>query len=406
MKILFCGTYTGLSTGYARISHSITNFLCDHHEVFHMAIQAYDDIDRSSNQKITVIKEKGFGYENINNYVQEIKPDVVILYNDLIVCSHYVSQFLASTAPKKEFKLVVYLDITYKGSKYVHHLNKLTDTFVCFNKSWERYLTTCGIPPEKLTTIEHEVRVVNAPSVSESRKAWSLAEEDFVVLNLNRNSYRKLLDITIDAFLQFFKKNNFAPNIKLFLGCKFTKEGWIDVQSVVQMYARLNGYEQEELTFVLNNSILRSPADHMSDEAIRMLYNACDVGINTCGGEGYGLCNVEHQLFGKPQILTRIDTFDELFDAEWCRFLPVKTRIAMSHVIDDPLYGGHVGGTLEIPDAKDAAKAMDFYYKNPEIRTAHGARGRRAFEENRVDMHRSEERRVGKECRSRWSPYH
>ena len=23
-----------------------------------------------------------------------------------------------------------------------------------------------------------------------------------------------------------------------------------------------------------------------------------------------------------------------------------------------------------------------------------------------IDMHRSEERRVGKECRSRWSPYH
>ena len=28
------------------------------------------------------------------------------------------------------------------------------------------------------------------------------------------------------------------------------------------------------------------------------------------------------------------------------------------------------------------------------------------FAEHKKDHHRSEERRVGKECRSRWSPYH
>src|ERR1039457_2281665 len=34
----------------------------------------------------------------------------------------------------------------------------------------------------------------------------------------------------------------------------------------------------------------------------------------------------------------------------------------------------------------------------------HGGDGR--GERKRADPHRSEERRVGKECRSRWSPYH
>ena len=28
------------------------------------------------------------------------------------------------------------------------------------------------------------------------------------------------------------------------------------------------------------------------------------------------------------------------------------------------------------------------------------------YEKNGIDTYRSEERRVGKECRSRWSPYH
>src|SRR3989440_3183320 len=40
----------------------------------------------------------------------------------------------------------------------------------------------------------------------------------------------------------------------------------------------------------------------------------------------------------------------------------------------------------------------------PRVRGVHGRRGRRAPGAQRVP--RSEERRVGKECRSRWSPYH
>src|SRR5258708_37150326 len=32
--------------------------------------------------------------------------------------------------------------------------------------------------------------------------------------------------------------------------------------------------------------------------------------------------------------------------------------------------------------------------------------GLAAYQSNREDFERSEERRVGKECRSRWSPYH
>ena len=30
----------------------------------------------------------------------------------------------------------------------------------------------------------------------------------------------------------------------------------------------------------------------------------------------------------------------------------------------------------------------------------------RAFQNEKIELTRSEERRVGKECRSRWSPYH
>ena len=40
------------------------------------------------------------------------------------------------------------------------------------------------------------------------------------------------------------------------------------------------------------------------------------------------------------------------------------------------------------------------------IRDADVERDQTAFEQMKVILLRSEERRVGKECRSRWSPYH
>src|SRR6266850_6474466 len=46
----------------------------------------------------------------------------------------------------------------------------------------------------------------------------------------------------------------------------------------------------------------------------------------------------------------------------------------------------HLIGSLQTNKARDAARLFDWIQS--------------------VDRHRSEERRVGKECRSRWSPYH
>ena len=76
------------------------------------------------------------------------------------------------------------------------------------------------------------------------------------------------------------------------------------------------------------------------------------------------------------------------------------------------------GGKLYVPGAKDAAPAMkrlveaaraarlvhvasadDHELTDPEISDDPDL-------ESTYPPHRSEERRVGKECRSRWSPYH
>ena len=59
---------------------------------------------------------------------------------------------------------------------------------------------------------------------------------------------------------------------------------------------------------VINSHIYKYPKkNQMSDEMLNCLYNSCDIGINTCVGEGFGLCNLEHASLGKPQINTLLD---------------------------------------------------------------------------------------------------
>src|SRR2546430_1202673 len=55
----------------------------------------------------------------------------------------------------------------------------------------------------------------------------------------------------------------------------------------------------------------------------------------------------------------------------------------------------------------DAGKERDRVFNAQSIRRIDGGTGRKqiALEQNLL-LRRSEERRVGKECRSRWSPYH
>jgi hypothetical protein len=49
---------------------------------------------------------------------------------------------------------------------------------------------------------------------------------------------------------------------------------------------------------------------------INVLYNVCDVGMNTCIGEGFGLCNMEHAVLGKPQVVSKVGALRDIFGDE------------------------------------------------------------------------------------------
>ena len=89
-----------------------------------------------------------------------------------------------------------------------------------------------------------------------------------MILYLNRNSYRKLLDITLDGFIRFFKQNGCSPRIKLFLGCKFRYNGSYNINILAEKFSKIHGLTPGEYDILMNTSILRFPQDSVSDDTI------------------------------------------------------------------------------------------------------------------------------------------
>jgi len=116
--------------------------------------------------------------------------------------------------------------------------------------------------------------------------------DEFVVLNANRDFERKRLDLTREGFELFAR-------------------GKSDVRLVMQ-----------------NDGAL-------SDAELNRLYNACDVGINTTTGEGWGMVSFEHAATGAAQIVPDAWVCGEIWRDHGVLLpaRPVAGRFTREHVV-------------------------------------------------------------------------
>jgi glycosyltransferase involved in cell wall biosynthesis len=52
----------------------------------------------------------------------------------------------------------------------------------------------------------------------------------------------------------------------------------------------------------------------VTDERLNLIYNACDVGVNTAGAEGWGLVAFEHAATGAAQVVPGVPASRELWE--------------------------------------------------------------------------------------------
>lgn len=138
--------------------------------------------------------------------------------------------------------------------------------------------------------------------------------DGFLVLNPNLPYERKRIDLTIRGFARFAR--NKPAHVRLCL-----HHSRPDAEARRQL-------EQIVAAENIAERVIFSPlaADGpLSLEQLNVLYNACEVGINTAMGEGWGLTSFEHAATGAAQIVPGHTTFLENWSGAAELLTPVGT---------------------------------------------------------------------------------
>ena len=385
-KVVLCGTHPNQFNGYSKVVYEISKELTknDDIELYIFGFQNfYKKEDHERERSLPKVKEiydahaneepkaKGFGEKLIIDYVNKVKPDIVIIYNDLVVITSLMNKL--NEIPNRDFKLVTYIDIVYKNEKnnMIRHINENVDAAIMFTEHWKEviikqgftkpmYILEHGFNPQTFYPIDKKV----------ARKFFNISQDDFVIVNLNRNQPRKRWDICLMAFIKFISTHQ-NDNIKLLVATALNG-GW-DLVDIMISECRKYGMTLED---VKKHLIVIQNPQQISDRDVNILYNVGNIGINTCDGEGFGLCNFEQAGVGVPQIVPKLGGFLDFLSNDRSILIQPKWSYYTDHSRD------FVSGEAEVCDVDDYVKAFEYYYKRKDLIETHGKKCREHIKNN------------------------
>jgi glycosyltransferase involved in cell wall biosynthesis len=312
-------------TGYGRVSSSLLPRLASAYETHLFAIN-YRGPALEGDWTVHPNRVPGdnLGVEQLPALLNELRPDVVLIIHDWHL---YVDHAPALMDAPKRPKTMLYCPVdgvavdrrVVRGVSTVDRLVLFTEFARCVIVAG--YAGACadgdGLVMPPIAVIPHGVdsssfRPLGGASSPECRaRARQICfpmqdlEGSFVVLNGNRNVPRKRVDISVEAFALFAADK---PDARLCL----------------HMGLRDMGYDLVKLvrTFGIEDKVILTTRSEwqpdVSDRDLNVLYNACDVGLNTSTGEGWGLVAFEHAATGGAQIMPRHSVCEELWrGAAW-----------------------------------------------------------------------------------------
>ena len=309
-------------TGFARVLHSLIDRLKDRWDFHHLALN-YEGGPHTLDWEVYPAGSEGdfFGGNRIRGLVETIRPQLVFLLNDPWVLGRYLEPLQEI---RDGFKIVAYspVDAGPLDLSLIEPLCRL-DSLVLYTEYGRRQIEEAFAPLRRkvpdapfpdVRVIPHGVDtdlfrpLPDAGTKSGRQTAREQLfpgpdhfRDDFIVLNANRNQPRKRIDITLKGFAEFARGK--PEGVRLYLHMGVEDCGW----NIVTLARRL-GIE-DRLILTAEEPFL--PA--VADEVLNLIYNACDAGINTSIGEGWGLVNLEHAAAGAAQIVPRHSACEEIW---------------------------------------------------------------------------------------------
>jgi D-inositol-3-phosphate glycosyltransferase len=349
------------ATGFARVLHSVLDRIKHKYEIHHLGINFLGD-PHSTDWKVYVARIGGdvYGINRLQPLIEAIKPRLVFFINDVWILIRYMPVLKKY---KDKLKTVMYFPVDGEPLdpdiiKQLADVNQL----VAYNEFGKRVMQ------EAVAAVRREDPEFKSPAIAviphgidtklffpykdekttegllrgrlRAKKELFHNKEDFlnsfIVLNANRNQPRKRIDITMQGFALFAQ--NKPDNVKLYLHMGTEDVGW-NLVSLAKRY-------DIEGRLILSNMNKDIPAD--SIERLNLIYNACDVGINTSIGEGWGLVNFEHAATGAAQIVPRHSACEELWQGA-AEFLEPVFNLTIERVLTEGKFVSPEGvaGALE-----------------------------------------------------------
>jgi len=349
-RILYCGD-CGVQTGFGRVAEYLIPALAQEHEVHALAVNYHGDPNEMQKHcfmyPAMVHGNDPFGSHRIGELIQTIKPDLVWVTNDLWIAAN-LWEAVKPLWEKMDFKFFVYTPIDSYG---------IFPEMATSANEWDGLATYTEFGKIELETMGYNKPIHVIPHGTDFSKFFSMdkkqcrqelgiPEDAFIVFNGNRNQPRKRIDLTIKGFIKFAKGK---PDARLWLNMGARDMGW-ELIPLFNRVARDEGYDPQ------GKLILTSPHFSTSNclpiEKLNQVYNAVDVGVNTCIGEGWGLVNTEHAATGVAQVVPNHTSLKEIFHG--------IQRIQCNASETDRNYG------LErmLPDPDSLAEILNNYYSN------------------------------------------
>jgi D-inositol-3-phosphate glycosyltransferase len=369
LKIIAIG-FNMHGTGLTRVMHDIMRRLADRHEIHYLGIGYSGETIRDRGLTIYPTNPKGgdiFAAFQAKRMIEEIDPALVFILHDIWCFPHYLNIL----GPYRDrLRIVGYIPLDGKivNEEDVASLERADRVVVYtefaqkeFEGAFERLRASRGGEFPAVDIVPHGVNRDHfhpfpqleqasfaSPARAEAKRKvfpdLPDPENSFIVLNASRPDKRKRVDLTIAGFARFAAGK--PANVRLCLHHAIMGEQEDRIRSLIAQ------------PDVKGRVYLNPLAEGVVDEsALNLLYNACDVGINTSMGEGWGLVSFEHGAAGAAQIVPDHSACAEIWRGRGEMIEPAKRYVPEFSVLEM----GEVS-------AEGVAEALDNLYRDPQRR--------------------------------------
>ena len=369
LKVLFISDLV-IQTGFSTVAHNIIKNIKEDFEVVGLGVNYFGDPHTLGIDVFPAMNRPGGNIYGLDRAVQLLISDdfdLVFILNDAWVISYYLDMFKAHVPKERIPPIVVYFPVDSMGHDPEWYKNFDMVQAVTYTE-FGRKVVNAAAPQVKPLVIPHGVESADFYKINETRaparetlfkdqfRDLGNYEDLFIVLNANRNQPRKRLDITFAGFSLFSR--NKPDTVKLYMHCGIT-------DASINVIKESRRYDIERRLIISAN--VHGPMQ-LPVERLNLIYNACDVGVNTSLGEGWGLTNIEHAIAGGVQVVPRHSSCEEIFN---------DCSLLMETITNFTLDNSETVGKLTTP--QELARCLEVLYRNPDLRRELSDKGLKKF---------------------------